>query len=202
MRIGIFGGTFNPPHIGHMLLAREAMEKASIDRMIFMPCANPPHKPDMVIPDGEHRLNMVRLSVEGCPEFEVSDMEVDAGGKSYTAKTLERLQAEYPNDRLCFVVGADSLCQMEGWFCPGEIFRRAEIVAAMRGGIKENQLNMAIDFFKQKYDAQITKVQMNVIEMSSSDIRNRINMGKSIKYMVCDSVIDYIEKNRIYEGCN
>ena len=91
---------------------------------------------------------------------------------------------------------------MESWFCPGEIFKRAEIVAAVRGGIKENQLNMAIDFFTQKYNAQITKIRMNVIEMSSSDIRNRISMGKSIKYMVCDSVIDYIEKTGIYEGCN
>ncbi len=200
MRIGIFGGTFNPPHIGHMLLASQVREKAELDRLIFMPCAVPPHKAGADIPHGEHRLNMVKLAIGDNPCFEVSDMEIEAGGKSYTAKTLETFETLYPDDRLCFIVGADSLCDMEKWFCPGEIFKRAEIVVALRGGMKEAELNAAIDFFRQKYDAQIRKISMTVIEMSSSDIRQRISENKSIRYMVSDPVIDYIRENRIYEG--
>ncbi len=200
MRIGIFGGTFNPPHLGHLLLASEVREKAELDRLIFMPCAVPPHKACATIPDGYHRLNMVKLAIGDNPCFEVSDMEIEAGGKSYTAKTLERMEKIYPNDRLCLVVGADSLCDMEKWFCPEEIFKRAEIIVAMRGGMREAELNAAIDFFRQKYNADITKISMKAIEMSSSDIRQRISENKTIKYMVSDQVIDYICKNRIYEG--
>ena len=200
MRIGIFGGTFSPPHLGHLLLASEVKEKANLDRLIFMPCAIPPHKALDNIPDGMHRLNMVKLSISDNPDFELSDMEINAGGKSYTAKTLETLNGIFPNDRLCFVVGADSLCEMEKWFCPDEIFRRAEIVVAIRGGVREAQLNAAISFFRQKYNADITKVEAKAIEMSSSDIRGRLRAGKSVKYMVSDGVIEYIRANNLYEG--
>ena len=202
MRIGIFGGTFSPPHLGHLLLATEVKEKAGLDRLIFMPCAIPPHKALDKIPDGHHRLSMVKLSIEGNPDFEVSDMEIDAGGKSYTAKTLEVLNEIYPEDRICFIVGADSLCEMESWFCPDEIFRRAEIVVAIRGGMREAELDAAIGFFRQKYNADITKVAAKAIEMSSSDIRQRIKDGKSVKYMVCDKVCEYIQNNGLYEGIN
>ncbi len=200
MRIGIFGGTFNPPHIGHLLLASEAKELAQLDRLVFMPCATPPHKPELGIPDGEHRLKMVQMSIAENPDFEVSDMEIQAGGKSYTAKTLERLGEFFPNDRLCFIVGADSLCQMENWFCPAEIFKRAEIVVACRGGMRESELNVAIDFYRQKYDADIRKISMKIIEMSSSDIRRRVQCGKDIRYMVCEDVRNYIIETGIYEG--
>ncbi len=199
MRIGIFGGTFNPPHLGHMLLAQAAFEGANLDRLIFMPCAVPPHKAGMKIPDGEHRYNMVKLAIQGNPWFELSDMEIEAGGKSYTAKTLESLEKLYPDDRLCLIVGADSFCDMEKWFCPGEIFKRAEIIVAHRGGMKTADLNVAIDLFRQKYDACINVVQMPVMELSSSDIRDRIACGKPICYMVCNRVIDYIERQEIYK---
>ncbi|MBQ9757267.1 MAG: nicotinate-nucleotide adenylyltransferase [Clostridia bacterium] len=200
MRIGVFGGTFNPPHFGHLHLAREAMEKAALDKMIFIPCAIPPHKPNLKIPDGEHRLSMVKLATMGDARFSVSDIEIEAGGKSYTAKTLERLEKIYPHDRLCFIVGADSLCEMEGWFCPGEIFRRAEIVVAMRGGMNESFLDAAISLLRQKYKARITKISMAEMEISSSEIRRRIQNGENIADMVCEEVIDYIEKTQIYEG--
>ena len=200
MRIGIFGGTFNPPHLGHMILAMEALEKADLDTVVFMPCATPPHKPDMTIPDGEHRYNMVKLAIEGIRGFEVSDMEVNAGGKSYTARTLQRLEEICKGAQLCFIVGADSLCDMEKWFCPAEIFKRAEIIVAHRGGMKESELNVAIDFFRQKYNARITKIPMKAIEMSSTEIRSRIKSEKCVKYMVPDKVIDYINETGIYKG--
>ncbi|MBO4941423.1 MAG: nicotinate-nucleotide adenylyltransferase [Clostridia bacterium] len=200
MRIGIFGGTFNPPHNGHIHLAGEALRKAALDKLIFVPCAIPPHKPNLEIPSGEHRLKMVKLAIGEDERFSVSDIEIEAGGKSYTAKTLETLEKIYPYDRLCFIVGADSLCEMETWFCPGEIFKRAEIVVAMRGGMNERFLDAAIDLLRQKYNADITKISMTEMEISSSEIRDRIRNGESVDDMVRKEVIDYIEKTQIYEG--
>ncbi len=199
MRIGILGGTFNPPHTGHLIVAREAMEKAQLDKIVFIPCGNPPHKEISDIPDGKHRIEMVKLAIEGHAGFEISDIEVVDRGKSYTAKTLEKLKELYPDDRLCFIVGADSLCQMEEWFCPEEIFRQAEIVVAGRGGVENDDLEKAIKDYKVKYNADITKVDMNVIDMSSSDIRRRIKCDQSIKDMVSDKVIDYIYKSGVYK---
>ncbi len=199
MRVGIFGGTFNPPHLGHLLLALEAKEKANLDGVVFMPCAIPPHKPGVKIPEGEHRYNMVKLAIEGNDDFVVSDMEIQAGGKSYTAKTLQRLSELYPKEELCLIVGADSLCDMESWFCPAEIFKRAEIVVAGRGGMNDLQMKVAVDLFTQKYNAKITVISMSEIELSSTNIRNRIQEGKTVKYMVPDRVIDYIKVNGLYE---
>lgn len=200
MRIGIFGGTFNPPHNGHIYLAKESLRKAALDKLVFIPCAIPPHKPNLEIPSGEHRLNMVKLAIGADERFSVSDIEIEAGGKSYTAKTLETLEKFYPDDRLCFIVGADSLCEMESWFCPGEIFKRAEIVVAMRGGMNERFLDAAIDLLRQKYNADITKVSMDAVKLSSSEIRDRIRNGESVTDMLCKEVIEYIEKTQIYEG--
>lgn len=199
MRIGILGGTFNPPHVGHLTISHEAMEKAGLDKIIFIPCGNPPHKETSAIPDGKHRMEMVRLAIEGHPDFEVSDIEVVDREKSYTAKTLGKLKKIYPDDRLCFIVGADSLCQMEEWFCPAEIFRQAEIVVADRGGIENCDVEESIEYYRAKYNADITKIIMDTIDMSSSDIRRRIKCGQSIKDMVCDKVIDYIYKSGIYK---
>lgn len=199
MRIGILGGTFNPPHTGHLIVAREAMEKAQLDKIVFIPCGNPPHKEISDIPDGKHRIEMVKLAIEGHAGFEISDIEIVDRGKSYTAKTLEKLKKIYPGDRLCFIVGADSLCQMEEWFCPEEIFRQAEIVVAGRGGVENDDLEKAIKDYKVKYNADITKITMETVDMSSSDIRSRIKCDQSIKDMVCDKVIDYIYRSEIYK---
>lgn len=200
MRIGILGGTFNPPHLGHLIVAREALKEAGLDRVLFIPCGNPPHKEINEIADVRHRLEMVKLSVDGYTDFEVSDIESIDEGKSYTAKTLEKLKDIYPEDRLCFIVGADSLCQMKEWFCPEKIFEQAEIVVAGRGGIEDCELEKAISEYKKKYNADITRITMETVVMSSSDIRRRIRHGQSIKDMVCDKVIDYIEKTGIYKG--
>ncbi len=199
MRIGILGGTFNPPHVGHLTIACEAMKKAGLDKVLFVPCGNPPHKDASDIPDGKHRIEMVRLAIAGHSDFEISDIEVLDRGKSYTAKTLEKLKKIYPDDRLCFIVGADSLCQMEEWFCPEAIFRQAEIVVAGRGGVENCDVEQTIEYYRTKYNADITKITMDTIEMSSSDIRRRIKCDQSIKDMVCDKVIDYIYKSGIYK---
>lgn len=198
MRIGIFGGTFDPPHLGHLLLARDAAEAAELERLIFVPCGNPPHKDSAAVTDAAARLEMVRLATAGDPFFEVSDAEVVCEDVSYTAKTLERLSCEHPDDELCFIVGADSLCAIETWFCPERIFAKAEIIAAMRGGADEEGLRQTADMLREKYGARIRLVKTNVIEMSSSEIRWRVERGLTVRYMVPETVREYIEKNGLY----
>ena len=117
-RIGIFGGTFNPPHKGHTYIAKMAKQMANLDRMIFIPCYIPPHKEVCGDVSAEHRFNMTRIAIADISEFEISDIEIKKGGTSYTAQTLEKLKELYPHDTLCFVVGGDSLRNMESWYHP------------------------------------------------------------------------------------
>ena len=198
MRIGIFGGTFNPPHLGHLLLAQAALEEAALDRMVFVPCGNPPHKETRGLTDAAHRFEMTRLAICGNPSFEISDIEIRSDAPSYTAKTLEQLKRKYPDDTLCFIVGADSLCEMEGWYHPGEIFSRAEIIAACRGGENRGDIERAAELYREKYNATVRCIAMPEVEISSSDIRQRLTDGRTVRYMLPERVIDYINKTGIY----
>lgn len=198
MRIGIFGGTFNPPHLGHMFLAQAALEEAELSKLIFIPCGNPPHKGRADIADANFRFDMVRLAIGNDKRFDISDIEIKSNAPSYTAKTLEILKSTYKNDTLCFIVGADSLCEMETWYHPELIFEKAEIIAALRGGYNNNDVYKAIKKYEENYNAVITTVKMPEIDISASEIRNRLKNKKSVRYMLCDSVINYINQNNIY----
>lgn len=203
-RLGIFGGTFNPPHNGHLYIAGQAMEKARLDKVIFLPCGNPPHKKVDGDVDAVHRLAMTRLAVKDDLRFTVSDLEVceskaDISKKSYTAETLKRLANEYPDERLCFVVGADSLRDMESWHCPERIFELAEIVVVSRGGIEDKIVEEKTGLYRKKYNAAITVVQVLPVELSSSVLREKIRSGDSLLDQIPKPVLEYIEKNRIYK---
>ncbi len=198
MRIGIFGGTFNPPHKGHMLIAQSALDEAELSKIIFVPCGNPPHKDDTDIADAKHRFNMVKLAISGNPFFDISDIEVRASSPSYTAKLLESLEALYPDNTLCFIMGADSLFQMEEWYHPELIFKRAEIIVALRGGYDNSKITDTIRDYKQKYNARIRTLNMPEIELSASSVRERLKKGENVQDMLSGSVVQYIEKNGIY----
>lgn len=198
MRIGIFGGTFNPPHLGHMFLAQAALDEAELSKLIFIPCGNPPHKERADIADANFRFDMVRLAIRNDERFDISDIEINSNSPSYTAKTLEVLKNIYKNDTLCFIVGADSLCEMETWYHPELIFEKAEIIAALRGGYDNSDVYKAIKKYEEKYNAIITTVKMPEIDISASEIRDRLKNKKSVRYMLCDSVIQYIKQNNIY----
>lgn len=206
-RLGIFGGTFNPPHKGHIYIANEAMRLAALDRIMFIPCGIPPHKAVEGDVEARHRLEMTRLAIIKSSDFEVSDIEVSAvmtnpAEKSYTAHTLKKLENMYPYSRLCLVVGGDSLRDMEGWFHPEEIFARAEIVAVNRGGIEEKCIAEKAEYFKAKYQAEITVVDVLPMEISSSEIRQKIYCGKDVSHMVQEEVLEYIKENKIYRNKN
>lgn len=198
-RLGIFGGTFNPPHKGHIYIACEAMKAAALDKMLFIPCGNPPHKKVAGDVAAKHRFQMTRLAIEGSPNFEITDLEIKDKSPSYTAKTLEKLKVLCPDSKLCFVVGGDSLRDMEGWYHPEKICSLAEIIAVSRGGIEDAVLAEKAEFYRKKYNAQITVITVSPLDISSSDIRQKIADGEDVSDAVEDSVLKYIKENGIYK---
>ena len=201
-RLGIFGGTFNPPHKGHIYIASEAMKGANLDKVLFIPCGNPPHK--VVEGDAlpQHRFEMTRLAIRDFPRFEITDLETRSADLSYTAKTLEKLVAVYPTTKLCFILGGDSLRDMEKWYKPDKIFKLAEIVALKRGGIADEIFDESAKFYRQKYGAEITSVDVNPVKISSSEIRRKITSGEAVQGIVDKAVLDYIRKFKIYREKN
>lgn len=195
-KVGIMGGTFNPVHYGHLFLAEQAYEQLGLDKCLFMPSKNPPHKKGQEITSGEHRLNMVRLAVLSNPHFEASTTELDREGMTYTADTLKLLTAEHPDTEYYFIVGADSLLQMTQWREPQTVFRLSTIAVAGRNHLPEDILDQQIKGLTEEFGAKITYLQMPDIEISSADIRERIANGKTIRYYLPEQVMDYI----IYHG--
>lgn len=197
-RLGLFGGTFNPPHKGHIYIAREAMRLANLQKMLFIPCGTPPHKEVWGNVDKKHRLGMTKLAISGYNDFEVSDIEIMSEDKSYTVNTLEKLTKIYPDVALCFVVGGDSLRDMEDWYHPEKIFGLSEIIALNRGGIDREVFQKSADFYRKKYDAKITEVDISPMEVSSSDIRKKLILGEDVSDLVPCGVLEYIEKFKLY----
>ena len=198
-RLGIFGGTFNPPHKGHIYIALEAMKGAGLDKMLFVPCGNPPHKSVDGDVSPKHRFEMTRLAIGDHPDFEITDLELRSNEPSYTAKTLEKLKNLYPETKLCFVVGGDSLRDMKDWYHPERIFQLAEIVALRRTGIADSIFESSIEFYKKKYDAQITPVGILPMDVSSSEVRKKIANGFDTEDLIAPVVLSYIKEFEIYK---
>ncbi len=198
-RLGIFGGTFNPPHKGHIYIAQQARLAADLDRILFVPCGNPPHKMVEGEVDALSRFEMTKLAIGEVPEFELCDIEVKSCEKSYTAKTLRRLKEMYPECELCFVAGGDSLNDMENWYHPEIIFKLAEIVAVSRKGLDSAAAQAKADYYRDKYNARIKFVEIRPMDISSSEIRQNINMGKDVSAFVDPKVLNYIKIKGIYK---
>lgn len=198
--LGIFGGSFNPIHTGHLLLAEYIREEFILDRVIFIPAGNPPHKKVMDLETAHHRYNMVKLAIEDNPFFDVSDIEFKREGISYTCDTLSEIKNEYPSGKLFFVCGSDSIVQFVSWREIGRIFELADIIVARRTNVSEKELEYTINEYRKSYNARITCSSAPYLEISSTDIRNRIKKGLSIRYMVPSKVSGYIESNGLYRG--
>lgn len=190
MRIGILGGTFNPIHMGHLILAEEAYRILKLNKVIFIPCYLPPHKTSKNLISAEHRFNMVKEAIRGNYHFTVSDIEIEEEGISYTYKTLQKFKRLFPpHTEFFLIVGSDALEELPNWKNFNLITNLAKIVVATRA-------NFLID---NKPDwAKIIKIPQ--LDISSSDIRKRIRMGFSIKYLVPERVVRYIEENKLYKN--
>lgn len=198
-KIGIIGGTFNPVHIGHLILAEGAYEEYHLDTVMFLPNKLPPHKKNMKIVEEYHRVNMIKLAIQKNPHFSFSDAELKRTGFSYTSDTLQYFTQRNPNSQYYFIVGADSLNYMEEWHEPEVIFQKATILAAPRGFVDTLQIDAKIRSLHSHYHADIQKLHQPNIEISSNWIRQLKQANQSIRYYVPQEVEEYIEEHHLYQ---
>lgn len=191
MNIGIFGGTFNPPHTGHLIVAESVREQLHLDKILFIPSARPAHKSRNSIVVATHRVEMTRRAIAENPHFELSEIEVRRKGKSYTIDTLEQLKNLYPNDELFLVIGADELIDFHTWKSPESILKACQVVVMNRPGCDIS--HVANDLIRK-----VVFVGVPHIEISSTDIRAKVRQGKSIRYLVPAEVEEYIFQSKIY----
>ena len=202
-RVGIMGGTFDPIHIGHLILGETAYEQFDLDQVLFMPAGNPPHKRNRLHrATDEQRSEMVRRAIASNPHFSLSLEEMNEDGFTYTYRTLERLRAEHPDTDYFFILGADSLFDFDKWRETGRICRACTVVAATRNHTSQERLDEAIRFLEEKYSGTFRKLNSLNIDISSAMLRSWIAGQRTIKYYVPDNVIAYIRENHIYEECD
>lgn len=200
MRLGIYGGTFDPVHYGHLLLAECCREQCQLDEVWFLPAARPPHKTTQELATGEQRVAMLRRAVEGHAGLAVSTLELDRGGISYTVETLRELRRLRPDATLFFLLGADAVRDLPTWREPAEIARLATLVTVQRPdapAIAWEQLANLLDPASWEA-ARRHAVLMPAMEISSSDLRRRVAQGLSIRFRLPPLVLDYIQQQQLY----
>lgn len=197
-KIGILGGTFNPIHTGHLILAQNALEHCGLDKVLIMPSGCSYLKDPESIAKTEHRVEMTRLAIQGNDRFELSLIEAERKGNSYTADTLEILCADNPDVDYHYIIGEDTLFGMENWKDPGKIFSSCTIVCAQREGQSDDILWDKVDELKKRFGADIMVMDVPEVAVSSSMIRKLLAEGKSCRYYLDDAVIEYIRKKRLY----
>jgi nicotinate-nucleotide adenylyltransferase len=200
MRIGILGGSFDPVHFGHLLLAETCREQCRLDEIWFLPAASPPHKLRQTLSNAAHRLAMLQLAIGGHEALRISTLEIQRGGISYTVQTLRELSDAHPESEFFFLMGADSLRDLPTWREPDEICRLAIPVVVRRAGAAEPDLSVlrAIVSRERLEAIRECQVEMPVVEFSSTAIRRAVGAGRSIRYQTPRSVEKYIETHGLY----
>lgn len=198
--IGIMGGTFDPIHNGHLLLGRQAYEEYDLKEIWFMPSGRPPHKTDHRVTEVEERCEMVRLAIADYPYFAYSDFEVRRSGNTYTAQTLRLLQETYPQHRFFFIIGADSLFEIEKWYHPEEVMAQTTLLVAGREyeGAPRT-LDEQITYLGVKYGASICRLHCEEVDISSAELREMEARGRRLYKYVPKSVEEYIVTRGLYQ---
>jgi nicotinate-nucleotide adenylyltransferase len=194
--LGILGGTFNPPHIGHLICAQEARDQLGLDAVVLMPVHEPPHKAIAGDPGVEHRVEMCRLAAESDPALRVSRAEADRPGPSYTVDTLRELRRVEPDAALTFIAGADVAAGLERWREPEEVLALARMAVAERDGVERDRLRERLAGLAGA--ERIAFFDMPRIDVSSSMLRERVAAGRPIRHLVPDAVARYIEECGLY----
>lgn len=199
MRIGIFGGTFDPPHAGHKKYADEVKARLSLDRLIVIPTATPPHKQKKTDTSSEDRLNMLKILFGEDNGVAVSDMEIRRGGRSYTFETVTLLRESCPDDELIFLLGSDMLFSFHTWRNPDVILENVKICAVTRSGEIDKKIlrDYAAEHFPDKEDRFII-CDFEPIEVSSTAIRNKVKNGESVEGLLDPQVLEYIKEKELY----
>ena len=197
-RIGIFGGSFNPPHLGHILAVREFREKLSLDRILLIPAATPPHKTLTAnSPAAEHRLEMTRLAAADLPYAVVSDIELRREGASYTADTLDELRLQYPDDEFFLLMGTDMFLSFDTWYHPERIAAQATLAVAHRSADNAQQLQNCAEKLKETLNVQTVFVENEYLPHSSTSVRALLAFQAADDYLA-PAVLNYIQRNNLY----
>jgi nicotinate-nucleotide adenylyltransferase len=194
--IGILGSAFNPPHLGHLALAQEALWQLELSEIVLMPAGEAPHKRIVDDPGREQRLAMTRLAAADDPRFSVSTLEVDREGPSYTYETLELLAEERGDSDLVFVMGADAAVGLESWRQPARVAELAKLAVARRSGVSEAEVAAVLRSLGA--EGQATMLEMPQFGVSSSSVRERAAAGRPLRYLVPESVARFIEEKGVY----
>jgi nicotinate-nucleotide adenylyltransferase len=202
MRIGIFGGTFDPIHYGHLILAEQCREQGRLDQVWFVPAPRPPHKTDQPLTKFEQRVEMLALAVAGNPTFRIDEIEKERTGPSFTVDTLAELQKRHPGNEFFLLVGSDTLKDLPRWHDPVGVLRRAGLLVMLR----PNHPVMAVEQLRASVqlpadvDLDLEVAETPLIDISSRDLRRRVVLGKSLRYFLPRAVEVYIAEKRIYRG--
>jgi nicotinate-nucleotide adenylyltransferase len=202
MRLGILGGTFNPPHVGHLVCAQEAYEQLGLDRVVLMPAGVPPHKDVSPGPGAEARHELCRLAIDGDERLAVSRLELDRPGRSYTVDTLRTLHDESPQDDLTFIVGGDMARSLPSWREPEAVLELAMLAVAERAGAEREEIRGELRVLggRDRITERVRFFEMPRIDVSSSLVRERVATGRPIRYLVPDAVAAAIAQHGWYGG--
>jgi nicotinate-nucleotide adenylyltransferase len=193
VNIGVFGGTFDPPHTGHIVVAEQVRQQMNLEKIILVPCAIPPHKREREISPGVHRLEMLRLAVKNHPGLDISTYELDRGGVSYTVDTLTELRRMMPDASFFLLVGMDNIADFATWKDPDRILMLAHLIVMTRPGFPAESR-----MFDEESNISVCAVP--AVDVSSSEIRGRVSRGEAIHGLVPESVEQYIHHHRLYRN--
>lgn len=199
-KVGIMGGSFDPIHLGHLVVANEVLNIYKLDEIIFVPTGDPPHKKGLKA-ESFHRLLMVNMAVLSNDKFYVSDIEIKNPGKSYTLNTLRELKKLYPDTEFYFITGTDAVIDLPSWHEPEEVLKLCSFIAVSRPGISSEEVKNKINEIQKKYGGTIELLQVPMLQISSTNIRERFALGISAKYLLPQAVEQYIIKNELYKEC-
>jgi nicotinate-nucleotide adenylyltransferase len=198
MKLGILGGTFDPAHIGHQVLAEQAREQLRLDRVLWVPAGDPWRKGSVAVTAGEHRLAMVRLAIAGNEAFEVITTELDRPGPTYTVDTLNELDGEYAAGELIFLLGLDALFDLPNWHRPAELIRLALLGVAQRGD--QHPEAEELERLLPGLSGRVRWVEMPRLDISGTELRRRAAEGRALRYLVPPNVAAYIQEHHLYRS--
>ena len=202
MRIGIFGGTFDPVHLGHLIVAEQCREQARLDQVLFVPAARPPHKVEHHLTPFSQRVEMLALACAGYPAFKIEEMEKDRPGPSFTVDTVEQIHRRHPDAELFLLLGADTLHDLPHWYEPARIARLAELLMVPRSDwvvLSPEALQKSLGL-PADVPLRMQRISVPAIGISSRDLRRRTAEGSSLRFLVPRAVEVYIQEKRLYQG--
>jgi nicotinate-nucleotide adenylyltransferase len=196
LRTGILGGAFNPPHIGHLVCAQEALVQLELDRVVFVPTGRAPHREIEDDAGGEARYEMCEAAIDGDERFEASRIELEREGPSYTSETLRALREAGPDDELFLLLGGDQAAALASWHEPEQVLELATLAVVERVGYTRNTI--AIQLARLKGAERVRYIDMPLMQVSSTSVRRRLAAGRPIRYLVPERVVDYIGSHGLY----